>query len=45
MAKQLHRRLSTEEVKMFLQKYLDEKVKLTYILEILNIINELEKEK
>ena len=37
MAKQLHRRLSTEEVKMFLQKYLDGKVKLTHILEILNI--------
>ena len=37
MAKQLHKRLSTEEVKMLLQKYLDEKVKLVYILEILGI--------
>ena len=37
MAKQLHKRLSTEEVKMPLQKYLDEKVKLIYILEILKV--------
>ena len=37
MTEQLHRRFSTEEVKVLLQKYLDEKVKLTYIVEILNI--------
>lgn len=37
MAKQLHKRFSTEEVKMLLQKYLNEKVELTYILEILKI--------
>ncbi len=37
MAKQLHKRFSTQEVKMLLQKYLDEKVKLIYILEILKV--------
>jgi len=37
MTKQLHKRFSTEEVKMLFKKYLDEKVKLTYILEILKI--------
>jgi len=37
MTEQLHRRFSTEEVKVLLQKYLDEKVKLTYIVEILSI--------
>jgi hypothetical protein len=37
MAKQLHKRFSTEEVKMFLQQYLDNKKKLPYILEILQI--------
>ena len=37
MAKQLHKRFSTEEVKMLLRKYLDEKVELAYILEILKI--------
>ena len=37
MAKQLHQRLSTEEVKMLLEKYLNEKVELVYILEILKI--------
>jgi len=37
MAKQLHKRFSTEEVKMFLKQYLDNKKKLPYILEILQI--------
>ena len=37
MAKQLHKRFSSEEVKMFLQQYLDNKKKLPYILEILQI--------
>lgn len=37
MSRQLHKRFSTEEVKMLLKKYLDEKLKLTYILEILQI--------
>ena len=37
MAKQLHKRFSTQEVKMLLQKYLDEKVKLIYILETLGV--------
>jgi len=37
MAKQLHKRFSTQEVKMLLQKYVNEKVKLVYILEILKI--------
>ena len=37
MVKQLHKRFSTQEVKMLLQKYLDEKVKLIYILEILGV--------
>ena len=31
MAKQLHKRFSTEEVKMLLRKYLDEKVELAYL--------------
>jgi len=37
MAKQLHKRFSAQEVKMLLQKYLDGKVKLIYILEILKV--------
>jgi len=37
MARQLHKRFSVEEVKMVLDKYLNEKVKLVYILEILGI--------
>ena len=37
MTQQLHKRFSTEEVKMFLQKFLNEKVKLSYILTILRI--------
>jgi hypothetical protein len=37
MTKQLHKRFSTEEVKIFLKKYLTENVKLIYILEILKI--------
>jgi len=37
MAERLHKRFSTEEVKMLLQKYLDEKVKLVYLLEILQV--------
>ena len=37
MAQQLHRRFSTQEVKMLLEKYLNEKIELVYILEILNI--------
>jgi len=37
MTQQLHKRFSTEEVKMFLQKFLNEKTKLTYILTILKI--------
>lgn len=37
MAKQLHRRFSNKEVKMLLQKYLEDKKKLTHILEILKI--------
>jgi len=35
MAKQLHKRFSDEEVKMLLEKYLGEKVELSYLLEIL----------
>ncbi len=37
MAKQLHKRFSTQEVKILLEKYLNEKVELVYILEILKI--------
>ena len=37
MTKKLHKRFSTEEVKMLLKKYLTENVKLMYILEILKI--------
>ena len=37
MTKQLHKRFSTKEVKMLLEKYLTENVKLMYILEILKI--------
>ena len=37
MAKQLHKRFSDEQVKMLLEKYLDEKVDLIYILEILKV--------
>ncbi|GAI26464.1 unnamed protein product [marine sediment metagenome] len=37
MAKQLGKRFSDEEVKMLLEKYLSEKVELSYLLEILGI--------
>jgi len=37
MTKQLHQRFSTKGVKMILQKYLDKKIKLAYILDILKI--------
>jgi len=37
MTEQLHKRFSTEEVKVFFKKYLTENVKLMYILEILKI--------
>ena len=37
MAKQLHKRFSTEEVKMFLREYLKDKKKLPYLLQILQI--------
>ncbi len=37
MTRQLHKRFSTEEIKIFLKKYLTENVKLIYILEILQI--------
>ena len=37
MADQLHQRFSTEEIKTFLEEYLNEKSKLVYILEILKI--------
>jgi len=37
MAKQLHKRFSDGEVKMLLEKYLSEKVELSYLLEILGI--------
>ena len=37
MAKQLHKRLSTEEVKALFQKYLYEGIELVYILETLKI--------
>ncbi len=37
MAKQLHKRFSDEQVKMFLEKYTNEKVELRYILETLQI--------
>jgi len=37
MAKQLHKRFSDEQVKMLLEKYLDEKVDPIYILEILKV--------
>ncbi len=37
MTEQLHQRFSTEEIKTFLEEYLDEKSKLVYVLEILNI--------
>ncbi|GAH65532.1 unnamed protein product, partial [marine sediment metagenome] len=37
MAKQLHKRLSTQEVKALFQKYLYEGIELVYILEILQI--------
>jgi len=37
MAKQLHKRFSDEQVKMLLEKYLDEKVELIYILEMLKV--------
>jgi len=34
MVKQLHKRLSNEEIKILLQKYWDEKIKLSHILKI-----------
>jgi hypothetical protein len=37
MTKQLHQKFSTEEIKTFLEEYLDEKTKLLYILEILKV--------
>lgn len=37
MAKQLHKGFSTQEVKMLLEKYLDEKVEFIYIFEILKV--------
>ena len=37
MTKQLHKRFSAEQVKMFLEKYLNEKVELIYILEMLGV--------
>jgi len=37
VAKQLHKRFSDGEVKMLLEKYLSEKVELSYLLEILGI--------
>jgi len=37
MAKQLHKRFSAEGLKMLLEKYLDEKVELIYILEMLKV--------
>jgi len=37
MTKQLHQSFSTEEIKTFLEEYLDEKTKLLYILEILKV--------
>ncbi len=37
MTERLHQRFSTEEIKTFLEEYLDEKSKLVYVLEILNI--------
>ena len=37
MNEQLHKRFSTEEVKILFKKYLDEKAKLVYILEILKV--------
>jgi len=37
MAKQLHKRFSTEEVRMFMREYLKDKKKLPYILQILQI--------
>lgn len=37
MAEQLHKRFSTEEVKMLLDKYLSKDIELIYVLKILNI--------
>ena len=37
MIKQLRKKFSTEEVKMLLQKYLDEKVNPIYIMETLRV--------
>ncbi|TET30937.1 hypothetical protein E3J68_00130 [Candidatus Aerophobetes bacterium] len=37
MVKQLHKRFSTQEVKMLLQKYLEDKKKLPHVLQILKI--------
>lgn len=42
MTKQLHKRFSTKEVKVLLEKYLTENVKLMYILEILKITQRLD---
>ena len=37
MGEHLHKKFSTKEVKMLMQKYCDRKIKLNYILRILNI--------
>ena len=37
MNEQVHQRFSTEEMKTFLEEYLNDKTKLVYILEILKI--------
>ena len=37
MNEQLHQRFSTEEIKTFLEEYLDDKTKLVYILGVLRI--------
>lgn len=37
MAKQLHKRFSDEQVKVLLEKYLNEKIELIYILEMLKV--------
>ena len=39
MAKQLHKKFSTEQVKVLFQKYLYEGTELVYILETLQIAN------
>ena len=37
MAKQLHKRFSDQEIKMLLEKYISEKIELSYLLGILGI--------